>query len=51
MNYNSSLNNNNEIGHVIIGSLGDYSGVCQWHDILHNAETPSTTWHYLKLNW
>lgn len=49
MGYN--VISNNEIGHVVIGALGNDSGVYQWQDTLQNSEMPSTVWHHLTPKW
>jgi len=45
------LSSNNEIGHVIVGSLGCESGRRQWKDALDHHDTPITQWHKLTPKW
>lgn len=45
------ISSNDEIGHIVIGALGNDSGVRQWQETLQSAEMPSTIWHRLTPKW
>ncbi|VDK18096.1 unnamed protein product [Anisakis simplex] len=44
-------NGNDEVGHIVIGALGNETGKRQWNDVLSQPETTVTMWHKLSSTW
>ncbi|GMT16551.1 hypothetical protein PFISCL1PPCAC_7848, partial [Pristionchus fissidentatus] len=45
------LSSNDEIGHVILGPLGNDSGSRQWRQAIDHPEHPIASWHRLAPKW
>ncbi|XGW08556.1 hypothetical protein V3C99_011130 [Haemonchus contortus] len=45
------LSSNDEIGHTIIGPLGNETGARHWKEVIDHPETPFALWHQLSPRW